>query len=237
MAGCLLRNLARQKQRPKKNHTFFEGCGADDIEVFTELNGPRRQVVDRDTRKSGYLLENGTFTYEGPGARIFFPQHFYLQEIHEDFPNATWILNIRPVETWIQSVMKWGDDLDVQFANEYYMQHAIQKLPTNDTEMVDFLKTIYLEHHNLIREFVEDHPSHALIEVNITDDGAGQVLADAFGLDASHWTHKNRNEKGRAYYWQHPSPSNYGFLGSTLWWIFMVGTTGYLGWTVGVRLA
>jgi hypothetical protein len=76
-----------------------------------------------------------------------------------------------------------------------------------------------------------------LIEVNITDDGAGQVLADAFGLDASYWKHKNRNEKGLAHHWQHRSTFNYGFLGSTLWWTLVVGTSGYLGWTVGVRLA
>jgi hypothetical protein len=115
------------------------------------------------------------------------------------------------------------------------MQREIDRLPSNQTEMVRFLETIYEEHHNRIRDFVQRHPSHALVEVNITEDSAGDVLAEAFGLDAKRWTQKNKNKKGiLSLQWD--SMEYQTFWGSTLWWILVVATTSFLGWTLGFRV-
>ena len=184
----LLQNLA--------NHTpILQGCG--NFDLYSEINGPRREIRPRFSDRYGYLLDNGTFDYTGPGKRIFFPQHFHVQALHEQFPNSTWILNTRPVQDWVRSVIKWGDNLGWQFANEYYMQRVIDTLPSNHDELITFLETMYLEHHAMIRDFVQRHPSHNLVEINITDDSAGTILAQAFGLDAQAWSQINQNRKGQ----------------------------------------
>jgi len=194
MAGCMMKNL-------RTNATnIFDKCGKG-IDVYSEINGPRRRVVDKQTRREGNQLDDGSVDMSTTGPRIFFPQHFHLDKIHDAFPNATWILNHRPVDDWVDSVMDWGDHLDKQFANEYYAQKVISKLPSNQTDMRHFLKTIYHDHMSLIRSFAEEHPTHTLVEVTITDEDAGERLADAFGLESKWWHHRNKNEKGTLQYY------------------------------------
>jgi hypothetical protein len=258
--------------------SIMDGCG--NFDVYTELNGPRRQKKFGRLgfpKTLGVLLDDGTYDRKGPASRIFFPQHFYIHQLHDHAPNATWILNIRDVDEWVHSVLNWGDDLASQFANEYYMQQSplfavrgdgnggdggaavggnqketLRSSPssssssrlvttsvqpnyhdamlaadaqtttvgsdirrpgddvsyenhhshprfdypiTTDTVMAHFLKTIYQHHHDMVREFVKAHPSHILIEINITDDETGQVLADAFGLNSTEWGQVNKNDK------------------------------------------
>jgi hypothetical protein len=58
-----------------------------------------------------------------------------------------------------------------------------------------FLAKIYDEHTHNVREFVKRHPSHRLIEVNITDPNAGKIMSNAFGLSETCWGHKNKKEE------------------------------------------
>ena len=44
-----------------------------------------------------------------------------------------------------------------------------------------------------VREFVRQHPSHNLIEVDIEADDAGEYMASHLGIDANCWQHKNKN--------------------------------------------
>jgi hypothetical protein len=88
---------------------------------------------------------------------------------------------------------------------------------------------MYLEHFDMVRDFVNKNPSHTLVEVNITSPEAGQVLADAFGLDPAAWSNENKNQKGmsaldrlwrRRVKWQ---------WAATPWLlIFMIGTAAYM---------
>ena len=266
MAGCLMKNLRTQHhknqklQQDNKNTTttiddgaqekfnIFQGCNMKALEVYSEINGPRRKVVDKVSRREGLLMDDGSIDLDTKGPRIFLPQHFHINHIHDAFPNATWILNHRlPVDDWAESVMEWGDHLDYQFANEYYAQSEIilheNQFPRNKSEMITFLKTMYEEHVELVRTFVKDHPSHALVEITITDDDAGDILAETFGLDSKYWHHRNKNQKDTfAYYAQHhlvpKFSSRYGqyyeFEGSNLWWTLIVLVTTYLFYTVGL---
>jgi hypothetical protein len=184
MSSCMLRNLAN-------NYPILYKCG--NFDVFAEMNGPRKAMIN-ETGHTGILLDNGTYDFEGPGSRIMLPQHHYLQDIHDEYPSATFILNLRPVEEWMASVLRWGNDLANQLVNEYYVQSGgVTKRPTNTAEMVEFLSEIYTNHNTLVREFVQEHPSHALVEVDISDAGAGDLLADSFGLNATCWKQVNRN--------------------------------------------
>ena len=150
MAGCMMKNIHR-------NHTnLFQGCGDGSLEVFSEINGPRRKKYHPLTGKVGYLQDDGSVDFRGRGRGIFLPQHFRIQQVHDAFPNATWILNWRDTDSWIKSVMNWGDDdLHLQFFNEYYMQGAISEIPSekNQTDVRALLKRIYLEHYQMVIDF------------------------------------------------------------------------------------
>jgi hypothetical protein len=136
----------------------------------------------------------------GVSTRMFFPQHFNLEDIHQSYPNATFLLNLRPFDSWIKSVQTWGVGLDWQFVNEFYRRGELTFLPqdkTNKTEMAEIMRIIYDRHHERVRSFVMEHPSHALIEVPILDPDAGNILAEALGLDPTPWGKYNENGMGR----------------------------------------
>jgi hypothetical protein len=233
MAGCMMKNIRNNR------NNIFEGCGNNLLEVFSEINGPRRKKYHPLTGRVGYLEDDGSVDYDGPGARIFLPQHFRIQQIHDAYPDATWILNWREFDSWVESVMKWEDDLHIQFLNEYYVQGAISDLSWNKNMSYtkSLLKKIYHEHHDMVRDFVETHTSHALIQVNITDDNAGHVLGEAFGLDPRAWLNVNKNEKRSDNSWRNQRVNiAFDFMEETsMWWLLVVGTTAYLGWFLGVE--
>jgi len=199
----MIRNLVH-------NRSIFQDCG--DFDLYGEINGPRSVVGDQRMRRhpnltgTGLLLDDGTVditsyvrgtpTNKSSIQRIFFPQYFNIQQIHEHYPNATFILNTRPFDSWIQSVQEWGDDLDWQFINEFYQRgKVIHTLPNdrkNRTEMSNLMELIYNQHHENVRRFVQEHPSHTLIEVPILHPNASTILGNAFGLDPSMWTQRKR---------------------------------------------
>lgn len=235
MAGCMMKNLRHNKTN------IFDGCGHNHLEVFSEINGPRRKKHHPFTGKIGYLQDDGTVDYSGLGNRIFLPQHFQIEEVHEAYPEATWILNWRDIDSWIESVMKWGDDLHNQFFNEYYMQGAIKEIPPakNLTHVKIILAEIYREHYNMVRRFVLNNPSHALVEVNITDDNAGNVLGEAFGLDPRAWSNVNRNKKRDRWKAERQIRMYFDFdvTHGQFGWFLFVGATAYLGWYMGLELS
>ena len=237
MSDCLSKNL-----RQNRTKSILKGCG--NFDVYSEINGPRKTKFHPKLRgKIGYILDDGTVEYNGPpGKRIFFPQHFRIEEIHESYPNATWILNWRDYDSWIESVIKWGtnDRLHYQFLNEYYMQGVIPYIPSkgNITDVKAVMKKIYYDHHDMVRKFVQRHPSHVLVEVNITDKNTSLVLAEAFGLDPIAWTNVNSNSNKKSLFGTLRRAkrilTGYGeFIGSSAWWIFLLITILYLGWTLG----
>ena len=56
------------------------------------------------------------------------------------------------------------------------------------------LETVYNYHLEYVRDWVARHPSHALVEVDITHEDAGKTLAESFGLNKTCWGHFNKND-------------------------------------------
>ena len=179
MSHCLLENL-----QSTTTENILDGCGGYD--AYTEINGPRLP------------LRNGKEQAKG----IFLPQHYHLQELHDAAPNATWILNIRDVNDWIKSVMNVpAHRLTEQFLEEISMNANTQPKEYNFTTFDaksgsiraggkrardgQFLKRFWNEHINKITSFVNDHPTHKLIVVNITDPDAGVELSKSLGWDTT----------------------------------------------------
>lgn len=236
MSNCLIRALSQ-------NHShILDRCGTRRFDVFTEINGPRPKQSHPVTGQVGYLLDDGTTDYDGPGHRIFFPQHFRIHDLHMSHPNATWILNWRDPQAWVESVIKWGDGLESQFLNEYFMQGAIPHIPSNISDVKELLIRLYVEHHEMVRDFVQRHPTHALVEVNITDANAGNVLAGAFGLSMNvSWMKVNQNRKSDVQ-WRATEISTTtleDIVGGTiilLCILLVVGPVGYIGyWCLNQR--
>ena len=125
-----------------------------------------------------------------------------MDKIHEQFPNATFILNLRPVDAWVNSVLNWPTSLKREIPGEFFGQQKerdFSKLPRSKKQLRASLKHIYDFHSQYVRDFVRKHPSHALIEVDITNEEAGIQLADAFGLHETCWGHANKNDVPKAF--------------------------------------
>jgi hypothetical protein len=191
MADCMRYNL--QEQLP-----ILDGCG--EYDVYTEINGPKRLVLN-----GGGGSKNKKDKQKLPKTKrdsgIFLPQRYHLQELHHWNPNATWILNLRPVRDWVHSALhlkqtKGAPSLVQQFAEEMDIQDDTQPLKNifgphynrsilkylTMNQSTTFLEYFYNSHIDIVREFCRQH-HHRLVEVNITDDNAGVNLIKALGWE------------------------------------------------------
>ncbi len=116
------------------------------------------------------------------------PQYTYLQQMHDQFPNATWILNLRDPRKWLSSVDRWLD-LRERFVKYPGGPDFPSKTGTDDADMIRF----YILQAQKVRDFVAEHPSHTLVEVKIDSPDAGQIMEDAFGISEACWGNKNVN--------------------------------------------
>ena len=216
---CIERNVLRG--RPP-----LEGCGAYDI--WAEIDSAehplpsllaREQEIAREEREADEDGDESTGEdadgqdeaadaeeeeNENGGADVrplcSYPQITHLDEIHEAYPNATFILNLRPVDNWIKSISKWSGDK--RRTKGGYLRQVLTRcdLPgfpsgigKTDEEMEEF----YNGHSKRIRDFVKDHPSHALVEVDIEAEDAGQILQASFGVSHHCWKVRNASPEKR----------------------------------------
>ena len=122
----------------------------------------------------------------GPKKECVFPQIDYLDDIHAEVPNATFLMNMRNVTKWISSVSRWND------LRERLTENNLPDLPSGsatDEELTRF----YCNQVRRVRKFVVENPSHAYIELDVESADAGQFLASVFGTQADHWGASNQN--------------------------------------------
>mmetsp|Transcript_14160 Transcript_14160/g.30960 ORF Transcript_14160/g.30960 Transcript_14160/m.30960 type:complete len:407 (+) Transcript_14160:631-1851(+) len=115
----------------------------------------------------------------------YFPQIEALEEIHAQYPDATFVLNTRNVFKWLESVNGHMD-----LAKRLALCNITGYLQTDVTSPSDLL-LLYSLHEKRIKDFVEQNPSHRLVEIDIDSPDAGKVLVQKFGGDASCWGQKN----------------------------------------------
>lgn len=124
-----------------------------------------------------------------------YPQIQFLEEIHEEFPNATFIMTSRPVDDWIRSVSRWYNLLD-RLAGCHMIPGLLCTGEKNDKGLnsctPDNLRHWWCSHVKHVREFTKRYPSHKLVEVNLYNNSeTGQLLGDIFATNASCWGHAN----------------------------------------------
>jgi hypothetical protein len=98
--------------------------------------------------------------------------------------------------------MKWPTSLKSEIPNEFWAQEGernftsnLKILPRSFLETSNALRNLYEFHNEHVRNWVKQHPSHTLIEVDITHNDTGKILANAFGLNETCWGHMNQNKK------------------------------------------
>ena len=126
-----------------------------------------------------------------------YPQMSELEQIHEEEPNATFILNFRPFHDWYTSLINWRvhNVNNGTFMSDRLKDCDLPGLPKgkgNETELQEWL----CNHVHNVRRFVQEHSSHALIELDLYDTTtSSEVMAELFGSNASCWGKANTNKR------------------------------------------
>jgi hypothetical protein len=125
-------------------------------------------------------------------SQCHFPQITDLERFHQEAPNATLILNRRNIERWVRSVEHWKLP---QFRRVSIAERLARcpdgPVSANATDLAEWHRI----HIQRIRDFVQRHPSHALIEIDIEDPTTAQRMATLFQTKQEYWGHANHNEK------------------------------------------
>ena len=129
-----------------------------------------------------------------------YPQITHLEEIHAAYPNATFILNLRPVDNWIKSISKWSGDkrrTKGGYLRQVLTQCDLPGFPSGVGKTDEELKRFYRAHSERVREFARQHPSHALVEVDIEAEDAGKRMQQRFGVSHHCWKLRNASPEKR----------------------------------------
>lgn len=125
----------------------------------------------------------------------FFPQLELLETLHDEAPNATFIMNFRPIQDWIKSMKTWSGMVGrFSLCNFPNMRLGI---PANRRKPEAALTQFLCSHVLHARHFVEEFPSHALIELDLYDqETVAFVLTSLFPNrnttdEKSCWGHRN----------------------------------------------
>ena len=138
----------------------FEGCG--DYDVWAQFDGSWN--VEKE-------------------AACFLPQITELHALHAAYPGATFVMATRKPDIWVKSVAAMPKLRDAFRACKFTACQA--DCVADDKQFAAF----YDEHTRTIRQWVEKHPSHKLIEIDADGDIAdnSRLVADATGLSGSCW--------------------------------------------------
>mmetsp|Transcript_3117 Transcript_3117/g.3694 ORF Transcript_3117/g.3694 Transcript_3117/m.3694 type:complete len:341 (-) Transcript_3117:510-1532(-) len=161
-----------------------------------------KDIIDNH-RQRNIFSECGDFTMWGEMNIIeekacIFPQIKYLENIYTDAPHATWIMPMRNVSDWLDSVSKWGH-YPGEFRNQFRLCNFQQIGFNGSTDAMDDRKmmAMYCNHIVQIREFVKSHPTLSLIEFRIEDPNVGKFLESLLPIDAADWGKQNVMDESR----------------------------------------
>ena len=126
------------------------------------------------------------------GGLCYFPQIEALEELHQYYPTATLILNLRPLDKWVSSVKRWGT------MHSRLVDCDITGFPRGMGYSEEDLSAWYKSHAANVWRFASNHRSHGLVTVRVEDDDTGRVLEKAFGISHNCWGKHNVNQKANS---------------------------------------
>ncbi|KAL7528169.1 hypothetical protein ACHAXR_004050 [Thalassiosira sp. AJA248-18] len=125
--------------------------------------------------------------------KCWYPQVSFLDEIHQEHPNATFVLIFRPVKDWIKSVKRW-----TTLFRRLTSPGCVYRIPgfvtEHGTATEQDLENWWCTHVQHVREFVKQYPTHSLIELDLYDTrGTSQAMASLFRTNETCWGKHNSN--------------------------------------------
>ena len=164
----------------------------------------------------------------------FFPQLSLLNEIHNEKPSSTFIINFRPINDWIKSVSGWGDMLyrfsQCNLPNLPYNvpSHILVNQMTNTTTnnndnnnntaataaaakviVNQIMIQFFCSHVIHLRNFVNQYPSHTLIELDLYDtDQTSYVLNTLFPQQQQQQQRQQQTKRKRKVCWEQANKSS-----------------------------
>jgi len=147
-----------------------------------------------------WLSRNGTEAHmqmDNNYGTCFYPQIQLLDEIHREYPDATFLLNFRPVQDWVASAQNWKG-----LATERWGGCRIPGLQcTGESQgeltcLPENLHRWWCGHVQHVRQFVKWYPSHKLVELDLYNgDESSALMSKLFAANSSCWGHANANDK------------------------------------------
>ena len=114
-----------------------------------------------------------------------FPQISYLEELHEEYPDAIFLLPHRPPRDWYRSLQNWKR-MDVRMQEQCPESFGLLLNQPSEATFLDF----WCRHVERARRFVQQHPTHRLLEMDLYDTATtAQHLSRFFGIPSKCWGH------------------------------------------------
>ena len=173
----------------------------------TTTSNPVRLMFATHHTQDVWAKLDGPWT-ESTAANCVLPQVRSLDAIHEAYPEATLVLPLLPAAQWVQSISvgntansgKGNLRHNLRACNLADIDHPCPAECVDDDEK---LAAFYDAHSESIREWVKNHPTHKLVELNVEGLGAGAKLADVTGINASCWGRASC--RASCPFWEHSS--------------------------------
>ena len=147
----------------------IEGCGNDEVMAQMDFLPGTSKGSALDPPKNSSCV---------------FPQIEYLEEIHREVPNATFLLNTRNRTKWVASVKNWHGAMDERMSGCH-----VGPKSNSVSDLIDW----YDAHQKRVYDFVAKNPSHKLVVVDIEDPTSGEMMASKFiHTNATHWGRSNK---------------------------------------------
>jgi hypothetical protein len=120
-----------------------------------------------------------------------FPQISLLDEIHQEHPHATFVMNFRPVDDWIHSAENWRPNMVARWSKCIVPGLIKEGEKLTKQEIRNWL----CGHVKHVREFVKQYPTHRLIELDLYDtEVSSKAMSSLFNTNATCWGISNVNE-------------------------------------------
>ena len=184
----------------QKGTTDFEGlCMRDAANVGLPpiaTCGPDVQAFMQFDVEYPFGTNGNFFGSKKKRDECFFPQLSLLEELHAEDPNATFVMNFRPIDDWIRSLANWAPSMLKRF-RLCHLPNLPRGFPQNMTDEQDVRDTMsqfFCSHVQHLRNFVKEHPSHALIELDLYDNqGSSDIMGTLFPSSNICWGHGNKS--------------------------------------------
>ena len=131
---------------------------------------------------------------DNPSQGCYFPQISNLNELSNEAPAATFILNRRNMTAWYRSIHNHMGGTMYGEAFDSRLTRCNTTWSPNSTRMEDMIAWHQAQIEQ-VRQFVLAHPTHALIEPDIQSPMAGRQMSIAFGIsNSSCWGRANASK-------------------------------------------